>query len=100
MVNCGDCAERNAERCAEEQRGNGEFQGSRQALPDVDRYGPARVGALTEVETGHLPYIDDELLVKRPVETVLMANFRDLLRRCVFTCKRGGRIGRHDADQE
>ena len=79
---------------------DGQLQRRRQPLLDVERHRPARIGALAEIEPRHLGEIDGKLHVERLVEAVLAADLRDLRWRRVVTGQRGGRIGRHHADQE
>ena len=100
MIDGGDGAERNAEQRGKQQGRDGQLQRRRQPLLDVERHRPARIGALAEIEARHLAQIDGELHVERLVEAVLAADLGDLGGRGVLARERGGRIGRHHADQE
>ena len=100
MIDGSDRAERNTEQHAHQERYSRELQGRGQPLPYVQRHRPVRVGTLAKIEARDLAKIDDELLVERPVEAVLVPDLGDLRGRRVLARERGRRIRRHDADEE
>ena len=57
MIDGGDDAERNAEAGRDQQGGEGQLQGCRQALPQVEPHGTARILAFAEIEAQHLAKI-------------------------------------------
>ena len=63
----------------------GELQRRRQALHDVERHRPARIGALAEIEPRHLAEIDGELLAERLVEAVLRGGSRAICAGVAFS---------------
>ena len=62
--------------------------------------GAVRILAFAEIEAQHLAEIEQQLLGDRPVEAVLVADRRDLLRRRVVAGERRRRVGRHHPDQQ
>src|SRR5262249_61114459 len=93
VVDGGKRAERNAERGGKDQRGEGQFQGRRQPLLDVDRHRSARVGACAEVEARHLRQVDAKLHQQRLIEAILVADLGDLGGGGVLAGECRGRIG-------
>ena len=100
VIDGGDDTERDAEPGREQQRGEGQLQGGRQALPQVEPDRAVRILAFAEIEAQDLAEIEIQLLDDRPVEAVLVADRLDLLRRRVVAGERRRRVGRHHPDQQ
>ena len=92
-------AQRHAHSDRKDHRRGGQLQRRRQPLRDVQRDGTMRKRTLAKVEMHRLPSIEKELPPDRRVESVLMPDLRDLLRRRRVARHRHSRVRGHQMDQ-